>query len=116
MKKLILFDMEGVIFGPSNFWMELHKAYGTFEEGLKLTKEYVKTDYEKLVKEVIGRLWKNKPADVYFKMVNESKYVPGVVETLKVLKSKSKKNQNCLKKKLMIFFLERDKLSADSRI
>jgi phosphoserine phosphatase len=71
--------------------MELHKAYGTFEEGLELTKKYVKTDYEKLVKEVIGRLWKNKPADVYFRMVNEAEYVPGAVETLKALKSRGYK-------------------------
>jgi len=91
MKKLIIFDMDGVIFDAPDFWLNLHKAYGTIKEGSELTKKYLKTDYEMLVKEVVGRLWKNKPADVYFKMIDESKYMPGAVETLKVLKSRGYK-------------------------
>jgi len=91
MKKLILFDMDGVIFDCPDFWMKLHGAYGTVEEGLVLTKKYLKTDYEMLVKEAIGRLWKNKPADVYFKLIKEANYMPGAKETLKVLKAKGYK-------------------------
>ena len=53
MIKLIVFDMDGVIFEHYNFWLELHKSYDTHEEGLKLTNKYLKTDYQKLVGEVI---------------------------------------------------------------
>src|SRR3989338_1057465 len=91
MKKLIIFDMDGVIFDDTNFWIELHKAYGTLEEVKNLTEKYVKTNYEKLVKEVIGRLWKDKPAKVYFDLIKKAKYVKGVKETIVVLKSKDYK-------------------------
>ena len=62
--------MDGVIFEHRNFWLELHKAYGTYKEGIELTKKYLATDYQKLVDEVIGRVWKNKPAQYYFDLVN----------------------------------------------
>ncbi len=29
--KLICFDLDGVIFKDINFWMELHKKFGTLE-------------------------------------------------------------------------------------
>lgn len=86
MKKLIAFDMDGVIFEHHNFWMELHKAFGTLEEGIALTKQYVKTNYDKLVQEVIGRLWKDKPAKPYFDLIANHKYVDGANETFKALK------------------------------
>ena len=67
--KLISLDMDGVVFKDTNFWLELHKVLGTLEEGTKLTKKYLKTDYEKLKNEVIGRLWKGKDATEYYKLV-----------------------------------------------
>ncbi|MBW3023088.1 HAD family phosphatase [Candidatus Woesearchaeota archaeon] len=91
MTKLIIFDMDGVIFEDVNFWIELHKAYGTLEEGLELTKKYLKTNYEKLVKEVIGRLWKHKPAKIYFSLIKKIRYIRGVKEAIAVLKSKNYK-------------------------
>ena len=33
MPTLICFDMDGVIFEHRNFWLELHKVFGTLEEG-----------------------------------------------------------------------------------
>ena len=91
MKKLIIFDMDGIIFKHSNFWLELHKAYGTYKEGIKLTTKYVKTDYQKLVNEVVGRLWKEKPAKVYFNLINKSRYITGAKTTFKKLKEKKYK-------------------------
>ena len=91
MKKLIVFDMDGVIFEPFNFWLELHKAYDTYEEGLKATKKYLKTDYQKIVDEVIGKLWKNKPSKIYFDLIKSVNYVKGAKETLKELKIRSYK-------------------------
>ncbi len=84
--KLIIFDMDGVIFEHLNFWLELHKAYGTYEEGAELTEKYVKTNYQKLVDEVVGRLWKGKPAKTYFELVKKIKYSLDVKETLSRLK------------------------------
>lgn len=51
--KLICFDMDGVIFEGVNFWLELHKKFGTFEEGKILTEKYLYSDYNKLVEEVV---------------------------------------------------------------
>lgn len=74
--KLICLDMDGVIFEHNNFWMELHRELGTLEEGYELTKKYLKTDYRKLVDEVVGRLWKGKEAGYYYKLVMGAKYNP----------------------------------------
>ena len=86
MKKLIAFDVEGVIFKHHNFWMELHKAFGTLEEGAELTKKYLTTNYDKLVQEVIGRLWKGKPAKPYFDLIANHEYVDGAKETFNELR------------------------------
>lgn len=88
MKKLIVFDMDGVIFKHTNFWHELHKVYGTEKEGFALTKRYVKSDYQKLVEEVIGRLWKGKAAKPYFDLIDSLEYVDGAKETLVELKKR----------------------------
>jgi phosphoserine phosphatase len=91
MNKLIVFDMDGIIFESFNFWLELHKAYDTYEEGIELTTRYLTTDYQRLVDEVIGRLWKGKPAKTYFDLIKKAKYVKGAKETLKELKNKGYK-------------------------
>lgn len=83
--------MDGVIFEHSNFWMELHKAYGTYEEGNELTKKYVKTDYAKLVDEVVGRLWKGKPEKIFLDLVDSAQYVPGAKEAFAELKKRGYK-------------------------
>jgi phosphoserine phosphatase len=91
MGKLIVFDMDGIIFEHINFWLELHKLYGTYGEGAELTKKYLKTDYKKLVEEVIGRLWKNKPAEIYFDLVSKIKYKAGIRELIFELKKRGYK-------------------------
>lgn len=85
--KLICFDMDGVLFEHRNVWLELHKRLGTFEEGEALTDKYLKNDYSKLVDEVVGRLWKGKPAQPYLDIINEMRYLKGVPETMNVLKA-----------------------------
>jgi phosphoserine phosphatase len=86
--KLICFDMDGVIFEHENFWIELHKALGTYEEGVSLTKKYVKNNYAKLVEEVVGRLWKGKSATAYFRTVKGAKYAKGCKETFTKLRKR----------------------------
>ncbi|MDD5254243.1 MAG: HAD family phosphatase [Candidatus Nanoarchaeia archaeon] len=87
--KLICFDMDGVIFKDINFWVELHKKYGTIEKGLKLNKKYLHTDYNRLVKEVVINLWKGKSAKPYHDLINSLEYLPGVKETMEYVKKKN---------------------------
>lgn len=84
--KLVCFDMDGVIFRQPNFWLELHKKLGTYEEGKELTDKYLKTDYDKLVHEVVGRLWKGKSAHGYYELITAAEYFPGVKETMAELR------------------------------
>ncbi|MBU4352577.1 MAG: HAD family phosphatase [Nanoarchaeota archaeon] len=88
MYKLICFDMDGVIFKDNNFWIELHKRFGTLEQGIKLTEKYLHNNYEKLVEEVVVKLWKGKDAKPYYALVNELEYLPGVKEVFDYVKGK----------------------------
>ncbi len=86
--KLICFDMDGVIFKDVNFWMKLHEAFGTLEEGKELTKQYLHTDYDRLVEEVVAKLWKGRDAQPYYQLVASVEYLPGVRELFDHLKRK----------------------------
>lgn len=72
--------MDGVIFKDVNFWMELHKRFGTYEQGKILTEKYLHSDYDKLVEEVVGKLWKGKDAKPYYDLVDSYQYLEGVKE------------------------------------
>ena len=85
MIRLICLDMDGVLTGTRNFWMELHEAYGTLEEGKLLTKQYLRTDYPRLIQEVVGRLWKGKPITPFLDLVASVPYAPGIVEFFEYL-------------------------------
>lgn len=86
--KLVCFDMDRVIFKDINFWMELHKKFGTLEQGIELTKKYLHTDYDRLVQEVVVKLWKGRDAKPYYDLVNSIEYLPGVKEIFDHLKTK----------------------------
>ncbi|MBI4148760.1 HAD-IB family phosphatase [Candidatus Woesearchaeota archaeon] len=86
---LVVFDMDGVLFQHFNFWVELHKVFGTWEEGKKLTQQYLHTDYPKLVQEVIGRLWAGKPAEAYYDLINSQTYVAGAKEVFAELRKRN---------------------------
>lgn len=86
--KLICFDMEGVIFRQMNFWMELHKEFGTYKQGVALTERLLHSDYDKLVQEVVGKLWKGKDAGPYYNLIENREYMPGVKETFKYVRNK----------------------------
>jgi hypothetical protein len=45
-----LFDMEGVVFERRNFWLDLHRAFGTEEEGVRLAKKHLDSDCNELQK------------------------------------------------------------------
>ncbi|MBN2566711.1 HAD family phosphatase [Candidatus Woesearchaeota archaeon] len=88
MARLICFDMDGVIFRPTNVWMEAHRAFGTYEEGRELTAKYVHADYARLVEEVVGRLWKGRDAAPFLSLIGSIPYLPGVEETFAELKGR----------------------------
>jgi phosphoserine phosphatase len=85
---LVLFDMDGVLFEGKNFWLDLHLAYGTEEEGLALASRYLETDYDSLAEAVAGKLWKGRPAAPYWSLVKERAYQPGVRELFATLRAR----------------------------
>lgn len=86
--KLVAFDMDGVICEDVIFWMKLNEKFGTLEQGKILSKKYLHSDYNKLVEEVVVKLWKGRDAKPYYDLVNSIKYLPGVKETFSYLKKK----------------------------
>lgn len=84
--KLIIFDLDGVIFDHLNFWDEVVKVYQTEKESKILVKKYLKTNYQKLVEEVT-KLWLGKPKQSYLEAVKKIRYMPGAKETLKEIKN-----------------------------
>lgn len=89
--KLVVFDMDGVIFEDDNFWTRMHIAYHTENPGFELTEKYLKTDVKKLADEVIGKLWKGKKAGKFNELVKTAAYNSGARETIAELKEKGVK-------------------------
>jgi phosphoserine phosphatase len=87
--KLICLDMDGVIFKDAIFWMRVHEVLGTLKEGKRLTKKYLDTDYDKLVEEVVVKLWKGKDAQAYYDLVQSIEYLPGVKELFTFIKERN---------------------------
>jgi HAD superfamily phosphoserine phosphatase-like hydrolase len=84
--RLIAFDLDGVLFQDKSFWRRMHQVYNTEKKGHALAEKYLKKNYPKLVREVIGKLWKDKPAIPYRNLIKKAKYNPGVKETFAKLK------------------------------
>ena len=51
--KLVIFDLDGVIFDHLNFWDEIVKIYKTEKEINPLIKKYLHTNYPKLVDKLV---------------------------------------------------------------
>lgn len=77
--------MDGVIFEGNNFWLELHRCYGTEKEGVEYANKYLSFDYDQLVKIVAGILWKGKPAAIIQELVDQRRYQPGIPEIFEFL-------------------------------
>lgn len=86
--KLICFDMDGVIFRKENFWMEVHEVFGSLKAGKELTKKYLHSNYDRLVEEVVVKLWKGKDAKPYYKLVDSLKYIQGAKKAVEEIKEK----------------------------
>jgi phosphoserine phosphatase len=86
--KAVIFDMDGVIFEGENFWIDMHKAYGTLKPGLSLAKKYLQADYEYMANIVAGQLWKGKRSNAYEELVKNRIYQPGTKEVFSYLRQK----------------------------
>ncbi|MDX2146818.1 MAG: HAD-IB family phosphatase [Planctomycetota bacterium] len=78
--------MDGVVFQGGNFWLDLHNALGTAEEGVALAHQHLSSDYGELARQVVGRLWRGKPARAYLDLVQRRKYQPHLRELHGLLK------------------------------
>jgi phosphoserine phosphatase len=84
--RLAIFDMDGVVFEGANFWLDLHRAYGTEAEALELSKALV-SDYEHVARETAGTLWKGKPSGPLMEFVQSRPYQPGIRELMASLRA-----------------------------
>lgn len=76
----VVFDMDGVIFEGENFWLDLHREYGTERQALQLAERYLTADYALLARVTAKRLWRGRPAAPYFRLVAERRYQPGAAD------------------------------------
>lgn len=76
--RAVVFDMDGVIFEGENFWLDLHREYGTERQALALAERYLTSDYARLARITAERLWRGRPAAPYYRLVAERRYQPGV--------------------------------------
>ena len=90
--KLIAFDMDGVIFKDINFWIELHKKFGTLDQGTELTKKYLHMDYDRLVEEVVVKLWKGKDTRPYYDLVKSIEYLVIIFALIPIRKKSDNNN------------------------
>jgi phosphoserine phosphatase len=84
--KLVIFDMDGVIFEGRNFWLDLHRRYSTVADALDLAERYLKHDYETLGRITTEVLWKGKSATPFLDLVHQRRYQRGVAELIEGLR------------------------------
>lgn len=84
--KLVIFDMDGVVFEGRNFWLDLHRRYSTEADALALAERYLKFDYEALGRITTEVLWKDKSAAPFLDLVRQRTYQSGVAELIEGLR------------------------------
>jgi phosphoserine phosphatase len=86
--KLLVCDMDGVIFQGINFWLELHHALGTQDEALDLWERMGRRQYRVLSRKT-AVLWRGRSAEPYFRLIQERQYVPGVEILMRFARSQN---------------------------
>ena len=77
--------MDGVLFEGRNFWLDLHRCYGTEEAGVAAADAHLATDYDVLAELVVGRLWRGRLAQPLLDLVEARQYQPGVAAVMTAL-------------------------------
>lgn len=85
MLRLVLFDMDGVIFQGKNFWLDLHKSMGTEKQAWQLWTGLGSQEYERLSILTAQRLWMGKPTQPFWELVGSRRPVPGIEEVFDYL-------------------------------
>jgi phosphoserine phosphatase len=85
--RIVIFDMDGVIFEGRNFWLDLHRRFGTEEQALELARRSLRSDYEGLARHTVERLWKGCPAEPLLQLVAARRYQPGIAEVCRFLRA-----------------------------
>ncbi len=86
--KLVVFDLDGVIFEHDNFYSQMHERYSTEEKGRALERKYLKSNTQKLAELVIGKLWAGKSDREYWSLIEKARFNPGAEEAVAELKRK----------------------------
>lgn len=74
--RLLVCDMDGVLFQGRNFWLDLHHRMGTEQLALELWEKYGKADYQ-LLSELTAQGWKGRTTDFYHDMCDTREVMPG---------------------------------------
>ena len=85
--ELVIFDMDGVIFEGHNFWLDMHHAYSTAEQGIELANRLMVSDYGRLASIVAGRLWKGRSSAPFESLVESRSYEPSIPELFHYLEA-----------------------------
>lgn len=78
MLKLVLFDMDGVIFEGKNFWLELHQRMGTEKQAWQLWQGLATRDYLRLSELTARKLWQGRSAQIFLEMIEQRRLVTGI--------------------------------------
>ncbi len=74
--RLLVCDMDGVLFRGRNFWLDLHHKLGTEQYALELWEKFGRSDY-RLLSELTAKRWKGRDATPYHKLCSEREIMPG---------------------------------------
>lgn len=85
MLKLVLFDMDGVIFEGKNFWLELHQQLGTEKQAWQLWQGLAARDYARLSELTARKLWQGRSAQPFWALIDQRKPVPGIKDVFDFL-------------------------------
>ena len=77
--------MDGVLFEGRNFWLDLHRCYGTEEAGVAAADAHLATDYDVLAELVVGQLWRGRLAQPLLDLVEARQYQRGVAAVMTAL-------------------------------
>lgn len=85
MLKLVIFDMDGVVFEGTNFWLDLHRLMGTEKQAWQLWKGLSENSYEHLSKRT-AIIWENRSSEHFWNLIAERKTVPGIEQVFTFLR------------------------------
>lgn len=80
--RLLVCDMDGVLFRGKNFWLDLHHVMGTEDFAIELWHKYGRTDYRKL-SELTAKRWKGRDAGPYLDLCQSREVMEGADQLFK---------------------------------